>query len=1674
MSDFFDTTQTSPANDTGNAPDLDIAMDEANADSEEQLSDAEYEDLIGKENTDEEGMATLVESPEHDPNDDLPKDADFYYVKDKNGRWKKVKKKKAVKKAATRTRSFETWEDAEKEKENGDDQSSQYREESPSPAVSETFENPFAEFLPDEHREEVPHDNAESSTLEDPQNIYTKEKMQEYYRVRSHTDTDTRAYSERSELRLDEGKDRSTQSRDQSTHLEDSSDSIVRQADVVLHEGKEQDFPNREADGMPDVLTIPEGVSFGQTPEMRAKAKEESFQEKREAVQKELSKEHASDTYQPGQTDSSNPYGFSSESSFDYEKTLLMGNRKNGHDTEAFAAVKRLAEELSFEEEKTLQHLEEAKSDAKTALDAAKSSMQMATKEESDAYNSLLSERASFEKVQRTYQDAIKQHRLAGSPTQDAAFEQASAAYAEGNKRVQSAIQKHEEAKTVVARMRDDLLKKEGDFGQALENYKSAASETIFTRRQTDYLHKEKGFVLNQQNGSSERIVREVMRHSENEEIRTLADKKKLTSEDWKRLEMLTGNSDTVSSLSREDQMLVRAFRECTAKKQKSADMVRNGILGAGQVGDSLVFGQIRQQFRQVIRSESETTDEEQARKDLQSIVHSVNALDTKLGVSGLFGASSYYNNKNYQIGYAASFVDKHLGSTDRLVFGDGFTRKDLIAALSATDEQGHPISLTRKQRKAIRLYGSVGGSIADSRNILMAMMNPNLKDDVLGVYKKDARGNFVLDKDGKKIFTRRGKEMAQYVRNPKRFLYNTSPKLSTLMYQKALYASKNPLVRKMATLDFRHRPGVSFQSLDKFIEQAEKIGVTNHDIQLLKGYRQAQNRVLVSRARFAKAGQLGAILTQLTIRSNEDAAETLRQMQQTAAMANTSVALARAGIHFVTGAGNVVWSSRFSRFVRRKMGNTTAGKAIARAKTAVSTAASVQTAAIQQAAAKKAAEVNASVIHHVTNNAIVKEGVKHAKSTLGIVSSSKAGKAASAVGRGAKKTGNALREVHRATHAAASKVTDVLFAPFRAIQGFFQKAFDLGRKVKLIVGLILLLFIGLAFLLFMLTTASTGVLIGGGTATQTQTSIQDQSFVKELIQKMNEKDKEKLRKAQKIGQSKPKNATAAGDKELNWYGWGCALVNGRLKKGGSENQYKLTDDGNFITKTPNYNTGYYIRYVTKEGFDNIDNVDGDYSKLESMDPGSSNAKQILAVATTMFENIDMEKHQSEYLDLVNDLYEYMAPFDPDDEAYYRESHLMTNDDEPDKSNVYVEGAADDEFTYYCNDIHADDQYEKVKHIVDTGGAVYNEGGKTSLQEPTDEGCEEVLDEDGNPTGEYYCPGHTYRVCYGHKVLNIFIPLWSVDDVVYVKDEGGSYAAEHPEEAEFQNPDTKPQKGTAEYTEFMKTHDADEYEAYGTHYGYRPADAKDALPDDYQNRSYYPYIKAFLEENGGWSSQAFRQMVQNLSQQSWYEDLYYGGDPNATDDRSKSLFSVRGTFDDDEIEQILEDNGYEDVGDLREALVSDALGMVGRIPYFFGGGQYLVSPNLEENGFGAQASRSDPYYSYNLAHGRTAKGLDCSSFIRFELWRILGEKGKSMIHTTADCPGTEFYNHSQLKPGDLGMEYPRGSLSQGTSNHIGIYVGRKNGKDLWVHCAGSTGVVCNNFNGFSVYYRIFD
>ena len=101
--------------------------------------------------------------------------------------------------------------------------------------------------------------------------------------------------------------------------------------------------------------------------------------------------------------------------------------------------------------------------------------------------------------------------------------------------------------------------------------------------------------------------------------------------------------------------------------------------------------------------------------------------------------------------------------------------------------------------------------------------------------------------------------------------------------------------------------------------------------------------------------------------------------------------------------------------------------------------------------------------------------------------------------------------------------------------------------------------------------------------------------------------------------------------------------------------------------------------------------------------------------------------------------------------------------------------------------------------------------------------------------------------------------------------------------------------------------------------------------------------------------------------------------------------------------------------------------------------------------------------------GNRPKKLCCSSFVS---WCFTKSKVCKIDYSTVDFRRSKkFYRISKKKllPGDLGFiqdsnkQYP---------NHVAIYVGKRKGKLIWLHCSGrNNGVAISTDNRLKVFYR---
>ena len=148
----------------------------------------------------------------------------------------------------------------------------------------------------------------------------------------------------------------------------------------------------------------------------------------------------------------------------------------------------------------------------------------------------------------------------------------------------------------------------------------------------------------------------------------------------------------------------------------------------------------------------------------------------------------------------------------------------------------------------------------------------------------------------------------------------------------------------------------------------------------------------------------------------------------------------------------------------------------------------------------------------------------------------------------------------------------------------------------------------------------------------------------------------------------------------------------------------------------------------------------------------------------------------------------------------------------------------------------------------------------------------------------------------------------------------------------------------------------------------------------------------------------------------------------------------------------------------RMEIMRVALSLVGRVPYFWGGKSApgwnpdWNTPKLVTSTGSSSTGTIRPY------------GLDCSGFSH---WVYKTALDIEINHgTDAQWDKCTPITEAELLPGDMGWLHAPGAST--TTNHILIYVGNFDGQQMWVHCAGGTGVVLNSPTYITQYRRIKD
>lgn len=144
----------------------------------------------------------------------------------------------------------------------------------------------------------------------------------------------------------------------------------------------------------------------------------------------------------------------------------------------------------------------------------------------------------------------------------------------------------------------------------------------------------------------------------------------------------------------------------------------------------------------------------------------------------------------------------------------------------------------------------------------------------------------------------------------------------------------------------------------------------------------------------------------------------------------------------------------------------------------------------------------------------------------------------------------------------------------------------------------------------------------------------------------------------------------------------------------------------------------------------------------------------------------------------------------------------------------------------------------------------------------------------------------------------------------------------------------------------------------------------------------------------------------------------------------------------------------------RQLICDFALYCVGKIPYYFGG--KAQEKGLDGNNHFWTTVKPDH-------KGRTTYGLDCSSFVNFVYWTVLGEQIGTWTGDITDSATS--ISPDLLKPGDIALRANPGTAV----NHVGIYAGKNSlGQQMWIHCSSEKNVVvCEPYDGWKYYYAFW-
>ena len=515
------------------------------------------------------------------------------------------------------------------------------------------------------------------------------------------------------------------------------------------------------------------------------------------------------------------------------------------------------------------------------------------------------------------------------------------------------------------------------------------------------------------------------------------------------------------------------------------------------------------------------------------------------------------------------------------------------------------------------------------------------------------------------------------------------------------------------------------------------------------------------------------------------------------------------------------------------------------------------------------------------------------------------------------------------------------IFKPLRGIRTGIGKFFSIVEKLKYVLIGMSLIIVAVYVLIALLFSVTQSMQNYSQLSSTTILGPEDTSVYDKVVYLQGLLDDRKA-KARERGEGTPKTTLVAAGQTIDRYGHPEKDVDGSIK----------------------WTKGYKIYYRDSAG--------------NLMADGSNNIKDTIILA---YVGEDGEWEKSDSLDsTIDEYWEYLNP-------EFTEDNLIETD-------IYCCADGCNEYSYSCNDSSA---YDFMDRISSEGGHIYS-----SIAPSTSEGCKSrtvkktgirLNDSTHLPELytyddiEYYCPGHSVDVCYGHRDVEIHLDTY-----------------------------------------FMQ----------------------DAFDNNYTAGTIFQSLSSWEADEIEWCN--------SLYDTDWFDS--YGIDP-----MGGFGFIVEGSYSPEEIAALLENL---DVDDTKRSIVNNAISLVGKVPYYWGGKptEFGVYPFSTTAG-GKVGSTVKPDEK-----GRTLAGVDCYGFVQYCYNSTVSgllptSTTKGMIDQNG--LGLRAISAKDLSPGDIGVFYKNGS-----GGHIGIFYGYDdNGSALWIHCTGMprNNVVLSTC-GFDHYYTI--